>query len=441
MIFDWLYLWVLLAATIIHYCTPVKHRTTLLITLSLGLIFYWSPESLLALLFTTVITFLLKQYGSKGMKAFGIILLASSILAIKTQLPWAGTSSPQTLLLIGYSYFTLQNISVLASTTQIGWSQLLLTNAFFPKFIAGPIAEPYKLTATKDLHPEQMIAGIKRILYGLVKKFVLADRLSIFVNNLFDAPPDQSSLFSLFFASMLFTFQMYLDFSAYSDLAIGGGKLLGYQIPENFDLPFRAKSIAQYWRKTHMTLIKWLTTHLYYPIQYQLRDRLITGTLLAIFITFTLSGLWHGLAIGFLIWGILNALYLMVEFVAKKKLGIQGGWWSWPLTLLLIILSNFFFRIKDWSTFTNTIEKTTLLFPKDWTVDFWAILADGGHLLQQYNILESFLLFALFFAAEPFWERTVKSARTSITFFVTILFVLIFFGYFHLGEEFIYVQF
>ena len=441
MLFDWTFLIALILVVPLHFFAATRFRPIITLITSLAIISYWSYLSILLLLLTSCFTWVLNQYGHRNSQILGVFVLAASTLLFKTKLPWAGNSAAEPFLILGYSYFTLQNISVLLERQKIRWQQLALANVFFPKFIAGPIVTPSKFVSEQNISGADLIVGTKRILYGLVKKFVLADRLGLFVNNLFEAPQEQSSIFSLGVASACFTLQMYLDFSAYSDLAIGAGRLFGYKIPENFNLPLRSKSVAEYWRKTHITLISWLSKYIYYPIQYQFRKSILKGTLVAILITFTLSGFWHGFTVGFIIWGLLNASYLMIEFISKKKLNICSGWWSWPITIMVIILSNYFFKLKDWDTIYKVSTGVNQILPTNWTLDFWAVLADGGHLLQQYNITESTLLTILFFLGEKHWETKVKSTNASFTFFILIGFLLIFFGYFHLGEEFIYVQF
>ncbi len=207
----------------------------------------------------------------------------------------------------------------------------------------------------------------------------------------------------------------------------------------------RSISVTEYWRRTHISLINWLTQYIYYPIVYRFRKQPYTSVLLAITITFLLSGIWHGLALGYLIWGAINALYLMIEFTGRKKLNLQNKslLLGIPLTLLLVSLANFFFKAKTSENMLRLLNNFTefSFFPKDWMVEFVAVIGNGGHFLQQYNLLESATLFILFFVFEKRLEMLSRKSELSFWYLLIISLSILFFGNFNAGDEFIYVQF
>lgn len=446
MLFTWKYLLILSIAYIAYLAVKPAWRIQFLTVLSLAIICFWSPASFFLVTVCTFLTFLGAKSKSRVLQNGLILAHVGGFFLFKTKLFWTGDVITFNLSLLGYSYYALQNISFLKKQplTYSFW-EVMFSNAFFPKFIAGPIRQnkEFPLKPTLSYSPsENLYYGINRILYGIAKKVILADRLGTYTNNLFNTPDEQTSFITLILGSLIFTLQMYLDFSAYSDIAIGGARIFGFTLGENFNLPLRAKSISEYWRKTHITLINWLTNEVFYPLVYNWRKNIVKGTLLATLITFTVSGLWHGTSAGFLIWGMLNAIYLMAEYLNRKYIHINNKLLGWPSTILLIVCSNFFFKLQSFDLIQHKIKiGFNQFFPSDWQVDLFAIMSDGGHLLQQYNVIETFLLLILFLVFEKSWQKNAFQKHLSILYLIIIGFLIIFFGNFNAGEEFIYVQF
>lgn len=448
MLFTWHYLLLVLVTALVYYGCLKKHPFITLSTFSLAIITFWSIPSAIIVVVLTTITYLSKEKGKIiCYTTIGLHLLA--LYFIKTDLLWTSElHDSKSWTLLGLSYFSLQNVSfLLDNKNTVKFHELLLGNIFFSKFIAGPILlnkDLPHLFNTKNDTKELIAIGTQRILYGLGKKFILADRLGIITNNLFSAEDSLQNLFSMSVASALFTLQMYLDFSAYSDIAIGTAKIFGINLKENFNLPLRSKSTTDYWRKTHISLIDFLSIHVYYPIVYQLRKHPLLSITSALFITFTLSGWWHGNHMGYLLWGGINGSYLLLEYLWKKQgfpksnriIGIT-------LTFILISASNFFFKAKNWENITEIGRaiKSNPIFPQNWMVDFVAIIGNGGHFIQQYNLLETLGLLILFLSLEKRLEQKAKNKQFSYTYLVISILSILFFGNFNAGDEFIYVQF
>lgn len=183
---------------------------------------------------------------------------------------------------------------------------------FFPQLVAGPIERPsHLLRQFREVHTfdvQQAGEGLKRIAWGLFKKAVIADRLAVIVKVVF-AKPDAVNGFCLTLAAVAFTYQIYCDFSGYSDIAVGSAQLLGFRLMENFDSPFCARSIGEFWRRWHISLSTWFRDYVYIPLGGSRGSGLFTARNLML--TFLLSGLWHGASWNFLVWGGLNGAWLI----------------------------------------------------------------------------------------------------------------------------------
>lgn len=416
------------------------------IALSLIFLFVHNVHAGIAVLALTWITYIAQSVKSLAWLSIVVHLLAMII----------GNYGliDSTWYKLGLSYYAIQNIGILLYTIrkspqEFTFDQLLFANVFFAKFISGPILtrkEIKELGADQSFHEEQIHLGLNRILFGCFKKLVIADNLTNLTNTVFQHPESEFKAFTILVATLLFTFEMYLNFSAYTDIALGIGKLFNIQLKENFKRPMRSFSISEYWRKTHISLIDWLTQNIFYYITYTFRKHPVQSTLIAILSTFALSGIWHGAAIGFLIWGILNALYLMIEFLFKRKGFLFTGvfkYLGWALTIILVSFANLFFKAGYWSNSMNFLKQIFNLdnWALDWSIDFIAIIGNGGYLEQQLNLAITFSFLFLFLLFEKKWEGYSRQNKPSIIYWVTILIFIFLFGNFNAGSEFIYMQF
>jgi alginate O-acetyltransferase complex protein AlgI len=227
---------------------------------------------------------------------------------------------------------------------------ILLYISFFPHLIAGPIVRA-KAFLEQTVHrsdPNDIRLGLSVFLIvgGLFKKVIVANYLSTdFVDGVFRSPTEYSRL-DLLLGMYAYAIQIYCDFSAYTDIAIGIANLLGYQFPQNFNQPYRALSVQDFWRRWHMTLSSWLRDYLYIPLGGNRGGTFLTYR--NILITMMLGGLWHGASASFIIWGLLHGMALVVE----RMLGVTGegghrrvpALVSWFITLHLVCLAWVFFR-------------------------------------------------------------------------------------------------
>ena len=219
--------------------------------------------------------------------------------------------------------------------------------AFFPCILAGPIDRPAtlipQLQSKRAFDYSLAVDGMRQILWGLFKKVVIADSCAVFVNHVFGDYQTQMGS-TLLLAAIFFLFQLYADFSGYSDMAIGIAKLLGFRVTKNFDFPFFAQNIAEFWRKWHISLTSWLTDYVFMPLNITLRNWGKWGMIAAIIVNFVLCGLWHGDSWTFVFWGFYNGLLFIPLILSgamfkQNKIETYSFGFPKPKTLFNILLT------------------------------------------------------------------------------------------------------
>ncbi len=228
---------------------------------------------------------------------------------------------------LGISYITFQAIGYLieikrgAQTAEKNIGHFAAYILFFPKIIAGPVERAHNFLSQINLQKTPDFAacsaGLKQILWGLFKKLVIADRLSIYISTVFDNTVLHSG-YTLALCAIFYVFQMYADFSGYTDMALGFSKILGYDLMPNFNRPLAARSVTEFWRKWHISLSTWFGDYFYTPIAIAKRDWGPWAVIYASFITFIVLGFWHGANWTFIIFGFLQGAILTIEFITKK---------------------------------------------------------------------------------------------------------------------------
>ncbi len=238
---------------------------------------------------------------------------------------------------IGISYFTFRILSYIIDIynrkTEPTKDIVVFFNyvAFFPSILSGPIDKAKNLIPQfekkREFSYEQTIDSFRQILWGLFKKVVIADNCAMYTDQIFGGYEAMSGS-SLLLGAFLYTMQLYADFSGYTDMAIGIARLVGFRIAKNFDFPFFAQNIAEFWRKWHMSLTIWLTEYVFTPLSIALRDYGKIGLSIAIILNFTICGIWHGANWTYVLFGFLHGLYfipLIVKGTMNKKKKIAKG--------------------------------------------------------------------------------------------------------------------
>ena len=357
----------------------------LLIVISYYVYMRWKPVAGLVLLYITCITYLFARIIQKRKRAAllwtGIILTLSPLFLFKylnfvnglladifTSFNILYTPHVSNLLMpLGLSFFTLQALGYLIDVyyqkieTEKNWWHYMLFVCFFPQIISGPISKAKDLLPQirdrKGFDANQFIQGLKWILWGMFLKVVLADRIGIYVDSIFNNYQYMSGL-SCLIASILYSFQLYGDFAGYSFMALGVGELFGFELVNNFRRPYLAVSVTDFWRRWHISLSMWLRDYIYIPLGGSRCSKI--RNYWNIFITFLVSGIWHGANLTYIFWGILHGIFQIIE----KMLGLhrkesKGMIWAGRvlITFLLISFALIFFRMPTLTDGFNVIAR------------------------------------------------------------------------------------
>ncbi len=236
----------------------------------------------------------------------------------------------------------------------------------FPKLIAGPIVRYHDIAdqitdRERNYTPDVKLSGFYTFCIGLAKKVIIANTIGSQADDVFKLGIDQIDTAAAWVGALAYTFQIYFDFSGYSDMAIGLSKIMGFRLPENFRNPYLSSSITEFWRRWHITLGSWMKNYLYIPLG---GNRVGSPAKLYrnLFIVFLLSGLWHGASWNFIIWGAFHGLFLVLERLFLLKVyGKTGRFVSTVITFLIVVVGWVYFRIEDLN-YANHVVKAMFSF-------------------------------------------------------------------------------
>ncbi len=456
----------------VFYFFPSGQRIILLCG-SLLFVLARNPASLLILLALTIFNYYTGRHLSKAKSLRQLLFysgLAINIVAfflIRYSPMFAGDALPGAfhtggeVYILGISFYSLQNIAYLVSMysgqndSRASLIDYAIYSNYFPKVTSGPLTPVDsfidRLREKILFRKENIITGINRMALGIFKKIVLADRLSMAAPLLFDQDGHYSGI-TVFAAICLFAFRIYFDFSAYTDIAIGASRLFGIELKENFRYPFRASSVADFWRRWHISLYDWLREYVYLPVAFSLRQFGMLAVIAGIGVTVLISGIWHGAGLTFIAYAGMNILYLVTELATKNIKGKLSEY-MYPriykglgifFTFSAVCLSFIFFRSSSWviaKTRMTQILSVHDFFPESPVGGFIAPLAGGGDLESQFNFYVSVLLATLFFIIETKADNIARSAEVRWGYFVLVFLSVLLFGVLDKGHHFIYNQF
>jgi len=450
-----------------------------LVLLAGSYIFYgwWDWRFLILIIISSAVDFFIggKIYGTNDKRIRKLLLLTSLLLNLGMLFffkyfnffidsfkvlffPFAETGQWSTLniiLPVGISFYTFQTLSYTIDIykRKISPTKSALTFftfvAFFPQLVAGPIERASNLIpqfeTKRSFSFSQGSSGLKLILWGLFKKMVIADQLAEIVNAVYSSP-DNFNGWGIIFATFLFGFQIYCDFSGYSDIAIGTARLFGIELMTNFRTPYFSTSFREFWHRWHISLSTWFRDYLYIPlggnrggIQKWTRN---------IIITFTISGLWHGASFTFLIWGFLHGLFLVAEhfispiFKTNSKLKNLTGF---AITLIFVNFAWLFFRAENWNHLTVLFDN--ILSPKTTGFNsFVALIANSSYFTAPGRMLlfvfPVFILVEILLGKREFNDLLINSPKyIRWGFYYAIILSILFFGVLNSAPQFIYFQF
>ncbi len=376
-------------------------------------------------------------------KYINLLLASVNDMASMVAATWS-VNLLDVVLPVGISFYTFQSLSytIDVSRQQIQprrkFVDYALFVSFFPQLVAGPIVRATEFFAQLDRRRvvtfEQAKTAYYLIVLGLVKKVVLADNLAWIADPVFDDPAAYSSLDNLL-ALYAFAFQIYFDFSGYTDIAIGVAALLGFQFPKNFNYPYVAHSIQDFWRRWHMTLSRWLRDYLYISLGGNRGGQ--WRTMRNLFLTMFLGGLWHGASWNFAIWGVLHGVYLGAERVfmavglSLSNQHLLMRCLKWTLTFHAVCFAWIFFRMTDFQDSVTMIHNilTWQTVTTEHTVQ--------GH---QVVLLSVLLLLHHVFAKTNGHQRILAGYFSYLSVMTALLVLLVVFAPTESGQ-FIYFQF
>jgi alginate O-acetyltransferase complex protein AlgI len=360
----------------------------------------------------------------------------------------------QIILPVGISFYTFQSLSY---SIDIYRGKIQPTNhfisfmafvSFFPQLVAGPIQRASDLLPQflkpRTFERDRVISGLRFILYGLFKKMVIADRLSYFVDHVYDSSSKYDGTV-LLIATFLFGIQIYCDFSGYSDIATGSARLLGFDLTQNFKTPYFSGSFRDFWHRWHISLSSWFRDYVYLPLGGNRVSQ--SRWIFNILVTFTISGLWHGASVTFIIWGFLHGIYLILEHFLSRliKLPKNLSWIGLMFTFLVVNLTWVFFR-------ANSLEQSCLILSGFRNLNF-NFIADSISLFANNNEFMEFTISTLaslpiFIVFEILINQTDfntvifrKSILTRWIIYLILTAAIFIFGVLNAAPQFIYFQF
>jgi alginate O-acetyltransferase complex protein AlgI len=464
-----------IVVTTLYFLIPDKHRWKLLLLASCYFYVYFVPVYLFILGFTIVIDYfaaiLIERESGRKRKMMLVASLVANIgvLAIfkyynfivgnltdvckllgnNPHIPYLSI-----LLPIGLSFHTFQSMSYTLEVyknrqkPERNFGIYALYVMFYPQLVAGPIERPQNVLP--QFHKKHyfdygnLIMGLRLMLWGYFKKIVIADRLAIYVNSVYNHQ-DKHSAITLVVATIFFSLQIYCDFSGYSDIALGIAKVMGYNLMVNFRRPYFATSIREFWTRWHISLSTWFRDYLYIPLGGSRRG--IERWCFNIFVVFLISGLWHGANWTFVVWGALHGTYLIGEILInelKKRWGFNLNantntisiFFNTVLTFTLVSIGWVFFRANSihdaFSVITNICR---------WKPGGLFIGSIGNFI---YSIFALSILFIVEYTIEfypqsfSFVFNGYKLVR--IVSYVSIILIILLIGVFN-QSQFIYFQF
>lgn len=385
---------------ILYYAIPAKNknvRNVFLLIVSYLLYVNWTPIYALILAFVTFVTYgcAIKLKNSKRpnlLLVLGVLISLLPLLFFK-YFTFVNESIRDLLSLvglrcrlvglnwaipIGISFYTFQALGYLWDVyyKRINAEKDFLTYAlfvsFFPSILSGPINKASLIIPQiRNLRPyfdyERAVEGLKYLLWGMFMKVVVADRVALYVDTVFPNYLNYSGL-TCFVASVFYSIQIYADFAGYSFMAIGVGKILGFELTENFKRPYFSVSVTDFWRRWHISLSTWLKDYVYIPLGGSRCSKI--RNYWNIFVTFLVSGIWHGANWTFIVWGILHGLFQIIEKILgqqKCEYGLIGKAIKICITFLLVNFAWIFFRMP---TLTDAYCFVLRIFDFSQPVDF-----------------------------------------------------------------------
>ena len=382
-----------------HFLIPTKYRHIPLLILSYYFYACWNAKLMGLIMFTTVVSYfagiLIEKTQKKGQRrlllaitlvaCLGVLFFykyfnffASTVTSVISAFSGEVTTGAalELILPVGISFYTFQTLSYVIDlyrgniTAEKNFLYYALFVTFFPQLVAGPIERPEnllpQLKAPHKFSKDNFVTGSAIMLIGYFKKIAVADMIAPFVNSVFNDAGNATGI-TVILASCLFAVQIYCDFSGYTDIAIGCARIMDIKLMQNFNLPYCSKSIKEFWSRWQISLSSWFKDYLYIPLGGNRCSKL--RNMLNIMIVFTVSGLWHGANMTFVLWGALHGFYQIIGRITLKvrnglvkKIGLSEDSpavkaWRTLVTFILVTFAWIFFRANSISDLGVLLSK------------------------------------------------------------------------------------
>lgn len=393
------FLWVFLPIVLIlSRIVPKKGQNILLLIASL-LFYAWGEPVYILLMVIAIlgnwglVLIMDKNPRLKGLFLFfaiafnlgilGYFKYADFLVNVVNRMAGRQLLMPQNLALpIGISFFTFQAMSYVIDyyrgeyPAEKNFLNLALYISFFPQLIAGPIVKYRDIRlqiGSREVTGAKTAEGIRRFIYGLGKKVIIANTIGLSVDNIYNINIMYVTGPMAWFAAIGYTLQIYYDFSGYSDMAIGLGKMFGFDIPENFNYPYLSKSIREFWRRWHISLGSWFREYVYIPLGGNRRGLIFT--ILNTLIVFALTGLWHGADATFILWGLWHGLFMVIELLGFSRVLKKAPVVGWIYTFVIAMFGWILFRVVNLETTFAFLDR--MFRPWEYTLSlysFWEVV-------------------------------------------------------------------
>ena len=372
---------------VVSFVRNIKVSNVLLTVMSLFFYAWGEPVYILLMLFSILMNYLIALPGERvagtdciikrtllslavigNLTLLGIFKYAGFLIGTVNALTGMTLPVPDIPLPIGISFFTFQTMSYVIDAyrgkcpVQRNIGKFTLYVSFFPQLIAGPIIKYRDIAAQLDNRTTDaaaIAAGIRRFILGLSKKLLLANALGSTVDHLYAMNGSDMNILLAWTAGIFYALQIYFDFSGYSDMAIGMGKMAGFDFPENFNYPYIARSMREFWKRWHISLTSWFREYVYFPLGGNRKGELRTG--FNRMLVFLLTGLWHGAMWTFVVWGLFHGLFQLLETYL-----IHPDKWKKPLaylyTMTVITAGFVIFRADSMAQAWNILRNMVIGF-------------------------------------------------------------------------------
>ncbi|MBR6514038.1 MAG: MBOAT family protein [Clostridia bacterium] len=470
------YLLFLPVTLILYFILPKKIKNPVLLLASFFFYMNWEPIYALLMLFSIAATYFCGLLVSKqvwGKKKLWLVLCLLINLGILFVFKYFNFFSDtlgavvgkelitlDLLLPVGISFYTFQALGYTIDVyrgdieAEKNFIDYALFVSFFPQLVAGPIERTGNIVPQLKKHHKfrfvNLRDGFLLILWGLMKKVLIADNLAVVVNTVYNDLPAHTGV-QMIFATVCFAFQIYCDFSAYSDIARGSARIMNIELMRNFDCPYKAQTIKEFWRRWHISLSTWFKDYLYFPLGGSRCSK--ARVCFNVLVVFLVSGLWHGAAMTYVVWGALHGIYqimgIVIDPVRQRLYKVINK--NNPILVILRTCITFLLVNIAWVLFrANSLSDAVYIFKSIITIDKVFPLAFGTLGLSRNMLIVVGIAVVILCIVDlinskwPVAEFINKTVFLRYLIYVIILLAIFIFGYYGAGfdpQDFVYFQF